>query len=56
MSSIKSPEFCSIEGYLDKLSHQPEKSDVKMERPLRDKILEYLWDGQVTNLFIISNS
>jgi len=49
VSSVRQLEFATVEGYLDTLSHHAEKCHAKVTRPLRDKVLEFLWDGQAVS-------
>lgn len=48
-AQIKNQEYCAIEAYLENMSHQETKKNLEYERALRDKLMEYLWDGQAAS-------
>lgn len=48
-AQIKNQEYCAIEAYLENMSHQETNKNLEYERALRDKLMEYLWDGQAAS-------
>ena len=51
-SCITNPQYASIEGYLDNLSHQTQNIAVTQPKPLKAKFLEHVWSGQVRKVRI----
>ena len=46
---VKNQEYAPIEAYLENMSHKETKKDSEYDRALRDKLMEYLWDGQAAS-------